>query len=89
MSDTAPNLESILAAQIAAHVKTIITEQLDAAPKIPQALFTVKEAATYLGRSVKSIQHMIADKKLPVVRDGRKVQLHRADLDHWIEQNKY
>jgi excisionase family DNA binding protein len=85
----ATNLESILAAQIAAQVKAIVVEQLEAAPRIPQILFTVSEAAIYLGRTRKAVEHVIADKKLPIVRDGRKIQLHRTDLDRWIDQNKY
>jgi excisionase family DNA binding protein len=56
---------------------------------IQPALFTVKEAAVYLGRSEQAVQHLIFQKELPVVRVGRRVHLDRRDLDAWIEKNKY
>jgi len=43
----------------------------------------------YLGRSEQSVQHLIFQKDLPVVRSGRRVHLHRRDLDDWIEKNTY
>jgi excisionase family DNA binding protein len=58
-------------------------------PAVQPALLDVKQAATYLGRTEQAVQHLIFDKELPVVRVGRRVHLHRADLDAWIEQNKY
>lgn len=58
-------------------------------PRIQPALFTVKEAAIYLGRSEQAVQHLIFQKELPVVRVGRRVHLDRRDLDAWIENNKY
>jgi excisionase family DNA binding protein len=48
----------------------------------------VKQAAIYLGRTEQSVQHLIFDHDLPVVRHGRRVHLHRSDLDAWIEKNK-
>ena len=56
---------------------------------IQPALLTVKQAGDYLGRSEASIQHMIFDKELPVVRSDRRVRLRRADLDKWIDENTY
>ncbi len=86
-------LEALVAEQIADHATTRIVAEvmrlLTAELRVPQMLFTVPQAAIYLGRTTKALQHMIADGKLPLVRDGRKVQLHRADLDRWIEENKY
>jgi excisionase family DNA binding protein len=57
--------------------------------RIQPALFTVKEAAVYLGRSEQAVQHLIFQKELPVVRVGRRVHLDRRDLEAWIEKNKY
>ena len=51
-------------------------------------LFTVKEAAAYIGRSEQAVQHMIHKRELVVVRKGRRVHLDRGDLDRWIESNK-
>ena len=52
-------------------------------------LLDVKQAAVYLGRTEQSIQHLIFARELPVVRVGRRVHLHRTDLDDWIEKNKF
>lgn len=83
-------LETLLAEQIAAQVQARLEEYLAARPlEVQQMLFTVPQAAIYLGRTTKALQHMIADGKLPLVRDGRRLHLHRADLDKWIEENKY
>ena len=56
---------------------------------IQPALLTVKQAGAYLGRSEQSVQHLIFEKQIPVVRSGRRVHLRRADLDAWIEGNTY
>ena len=58
-------------------------------PRITPVLLAVRDAAIYLGRSEQSIQHLIFEKELPVVRVGRRVHLDRRDLDIWIEKNKY
>jgi excisionase family DNA binding protein len=58
-------------------------------PTIQPALLGVKQAAIYLGRSEQSVQHLIFSRDLPVVRVGRRVHLHRSDLDAFIEENKY
>jgi excisionase family DNA binding protein len=57
--------------------------------EVQPVLLDVKQAAVYLGRSEQSVQHLIFEKDLPVVRKGRRVHLHRNDLDAWIEKNKY
>jgi excisionase family DNA binding protein len=51
-------------------------------------LFSVEEAAVYLGRSKEAVEHMIGAGKLAVVRADRCVFLDVRDLDHWIEANK-
>jgi excisionase family DNA binding protein len=51
-------------------------------------LLTVKDAASYIGRSEQAVQHMIHKRELVVVRKGRRVHLDRGDLDRWIEANK-
>ena len=80
-------LAKALASELAERLKPEIARL--ASPSIQPALLTVKEAALYLGRSVQSLQHLIFDKELPVVRVGRRVHLHKRDLDAWIERNKY
>ena len=56
--------------------------------KVQQRLFTVEDAALYLGRTKKGVQHLIAAGKLPTVKSDRRVFLDRKDLDEWIERGK-
>jgi len=62
--------------------------QLSSAEGIKPRLLTVEEAGRYLGRSRESVQHLIAEGKLPTVRADRRVFLDIRDLDAWIETNK-
>jgi len=55
---------------------------------IKPRLLTIKEAATYLGRSVPAIRELIWKGDLPVVRPDRRIHLDILDLDRWIEKNK-
>ena len=82
---------SELVAAIAAEVMRLLGPKLASiTPNVIQpALLDVKQAAIYLGRSEQSVQHLIFEKELPVVRSGRRVHLRRADLDRWIERNTY
>lgn len=51
-------------------------------------LYSIPEAAAYLGRSVWSMREMIWAGKIPVVRDGRRIFVDIDDMNRWIEQNK-
>ena len=51
-------------------------------------LLTVDQAATYLGRTKTSIQHLISERAIPVVRHDRRVFLDIRDLDNWIDAAK-
>jgi excisionase family DNA binding protein len=78
----AEEVASKVISEVAAHVQHL-------AGKVQPVLLNVKDAAVYLGRSEQAVQHLIFEKELPVVRVGRRVHLHRKDLDAWIEKNKY
>ena len=84
-------LETILIEKLAKAVSEQILKQLHTGQvsSIQPMLLSVAEAAVYLGRTPQAIQHLIFDKSLPVIRVGRRVHLHRKDLDSWIEKNKY
>jgi excisionase family DNA binding protein len=76
-----------LASQIAAKILPQIHNgggRTKAAPR----LLTVKDAATYIGRTEQAVQHLIHRRELVVVRRGRRVHLDQGDLDRWIETNK-
>jgi excisionase family DNA binding protein len=79
----------LMVAAIADAVYARIKAEMPAPQVIQAALLDVKQAATYLGRTEQALQHLIFQKDLPVVRVGRRVHLHRSDLDAWIEKNKY
>jgi len=52
-------------------------------------LYTVKEAAMYLGRSTWGVRELIWAGRIPVVRpEGRKIFLDILDLEKFIDQNK-
>jgi excisionase family DNA binding protein len=87
MDATVAVLAKALATEIAGMVKAEL-EQL-VSHDVQPVLLTVKQAAVYLGRSEQSVQHLVFQKDLPVVRMGRRVHLDRRDLDAWIEKNKY
>ena len=79
MPETIDELAQSIAERVAAKVKSLLLgfSRRDIQP----ALLNVKDAAIYLGRTEQSIQHLIFQKELPVVRIGRRVHLDRRDLD--------
>ena len=52
-------------------------------------LLSVKEAATYLGRSPHAIYRLIASGKIRTVRLDRHVAIDRHDLDLMIDREKH
>ena len=81
------NLEEFLrsfADQVAARV----IERMVAPRSDHRRLLTITEAAQLLGRSKASVQHLIAQRRLPVVRDERRVFIDLRDLDRWIAEHK-
>jgi len=56
-------------------------------PKVKR-LYTLKEAACYLGRSDWSVREMLWSGKLPYVKDGKRIFLDIRDLDEWIDGTK-
>ena len=53
-----------------------------------QRLYNLREAAIYLGRSVKGVRELIWSGQLPVVCSGKKQYVDVADMDQFIEENK-
>ncbi len=58
------------------------------AGRINKRLYSIPEAAAYLGRSVWSMREMVWAGKLPAVRDGRRIFIDLEDMNRWIAQNK-
>jgi excisionase family DNA binding protein len=74
-----------LAAAVASKIRIEAVSRADG--KIQPRLLTVDQAAEYLGRTKAAVQHMVAARRLPLVRDGRRIFLDVRELDRWIEQN--
>jgi len=55
----------------------------------PKRLFTVHEAAEYLGRSENAVKLLIHRGKLPVTRIGSKSQIDKKGLDTLIDECTY
>ena len=55
-----------------------------------QRLYSVKDAAVYLGRAEWGVRELVWSRELPVITSGRggKQYLDINDLDEWIEKNK-
>ncbi len=51
-------------------------------------LFSLPEAAIYLGRSTWSVRRLIWSGELPQGRAGRRVHLDVWDMDEFIEKHK-
>lgn len=53
-------------------------------------LYTLKEAAQYLGRTVWGVRELVWSGIIPVVRNqrGRKIFLDILDLEKYVSQNK-
>jgi excisionase family DNA binding protein len=61
-------------------------------PKIDQSalsqLLTLQDAAGILNTSMKTLRRRIDDGQLPVIRDGRIVRVHPADLERYISARR-
>lgn len=55
---------------------------------IEKRLYSVDEAATYLGRSSWSIRRLIWNGDLPQVRAGGRVHVDVRDMEAFIEKHK-
>lgn len=57
-------------------------------PESTKRLYTLSEAAVYLGRSVWSVRRLIWNGDLPQVRAGGRVHVDIRDMDEFIDKNK-
>jgi excisionase family DNA binding protein len=57
-------------------------------PKVLKRLYSLPEAAVYLGRSTWSVRRLLWNGELPQVRAGRRVHVDVHDMDAFIEHNK-
>lgn len=57
-------------------------------PRATKRLYSIEEAAQYLGRSEWGIRRLIWKGKLPQVKCDKRVHLDIQDMDRFIETNK-
>ena len=63
-----------------------MTKQTDEAA-LPQ-LLTIEQSAEILNTSVKTVRRRIEASELPVIRDGRILRVHPADLQRYISARR-
>lgn len=80
-------LIDLLAVRVAKEVCARLPQAGGAAAVKPR-LMTIEQGGHYCGRSKKAMEHLVADKELPVVKIGRRIFLDARDLDRWIDSNK-
>ena len=85
MSDLDDLLDS-LAQKVAEKVTVRLAQAEATGPR--QKLFSVEQAATYLGRTPEAVRHMISSGKLTAVRIDTRISLDKEDLDKLICQSK-
>ena len=56
--------------------------------RVQKRLYSLPEAAEYLGRSEWSVRRLIWAGKLPHVKSGKRVHLDIRDMDRFIESHK-
>jgi len=56
--------------------------------RIPKRLYTIEEAAFYLGRTAWSVRELIWKGHLPSVKVGRRVHLDYNDLNQFVDRHK-
>ena len=77
---------SIFAARIAAEVSKILAARAQPAPA-PMA-YSIKQAALTLSLSESTIEHMIRDRELPVIKCGTRRLISRGALETWIGRSE-
>jgi excisionase family DNA binding protein len=55
---------------------------------LSKRLYTLNEAAKYLGRTLWSMRELVWAGKIPIVRDGKRIFIDFNDLESYITKNK-
>jgi len=86
--NTSDQFLDVLADKIAGLVAGKVLAQMNKSQGHQKALLTIAEAAHYIGRSKPALENLIYNRQIPVVRRGRRVHLHKQDLDDWINKHR-
>ena len=55
---------------------------------LPKRLYTLPEAAKYLGRTLWSMRELVWAGRIPIVREGKRIFVDFNDLESYIAKNK-
>ena len=55
---------------------------------LPKRLYSIKEGAFYLGRTVWAVREMLWAGKMPFVKDGKRILIDIQDMNEWIDKSK-
>ena len=55
---------------------------------LPKRLYTLPEAANYLGRTLWSMRELVWKGSIPIVREGKRIFLDVIDLEGYVSKNK-
>lgn len=61
---------------------------LESGAQVKARLYTAKEAAVYIGRTVNAFRLLYVKHEIPVVQMDGRVMFDKGDLDRWIERSK-
>lgn len=64
------------------------SKEVDGMGTLEKRLYSEKETAKYLGRSVWAVREMRYAGKLQFIKDGKRVLFDIVDLNEWIEKSK-
>jgi excisionase family DNA binding protein len=88
MSAAETGLLQAIAKDVAKLVMDELRAELRKPASVQKLLYDIDEAAIILGRSKRSVEQLIHERELAVVRVGRRTQVHKRDLDEFIERNR-
>lgn len=81
-------LATQLVESITAQVRADLQARSHQQSAAEKRLLSIEAAGEYIGRTEGAMRHLIFQRDIPVVRNGRNVRIDRKDLDIWIENNK-
>jgi excisionase family DNA binding protein len=55
---------------------------------LPKRLYSIKEGAFYLGRTVWAVREMLWAGKMPFVKDRKRILIDIQDMNEWIDRSK-
>ncbi len=55
---------------------------------LQQRLYTLPQAAHYLGRSLWSMRELVWKGSIPIIREGTRIYIDINDMNAWIDRNR-